>query len=383
MYRPAMKQTSNVPLGMLVATLCLLLPNGGEASSAYSEAMARYRAGDYEQAIRGLKQFLAEEPQAASAAYVLYLLGDTYATLGRADEAIDAFAQAGERYPSSKWATSATYRLGEIRASRQEWETAAEAYARFVELYLENHGDTVGGKVVSGALERIIGCHERLNPGRSRLAIQRDLVKRYEGYPVADAIVLAAGGIVLPPGSNLLRNPGFELDRGAMRLPPLGWEYVGTEPDPGDDADGTLDNSMFEGLPEARSGRLCVGKFTSYGTHRGWLFQSVPVVSGEEYECSAFCMVNGKAEATGRVRLGVDPQGGMEPLAPSVRWTEYEAPREGYRQIGFRGAKAVRATSERLTLFLEFRQDSPLPDNAMLFDDAEVRLLGQEKKTAG
>lgn len=37
---------------------------------------------------------------------------------------------------------------------------------------------------------------------------------------------------------------------------------------------------------------------------------------------------------------------------------------------------AVIAASDRLTLFLEIRQNEPRPDNAMLFHGAVLRFLG-------
>jgi hypothetical protein len=348
------------------------------ASDLYTEAIGRYREGDYEAAISKLREFVAADPRSVSAPYALYLLGDTLVALDLRAEAVDAFAQAVERYPSSKWATSAAHRLAEIHTSRDDWEKAIDGYARFVELYLQNHGGTVAGPVVSEALERIMHCAERLDPGRSEIEIQKGLIERFEDHPLADAIVFAAGGRVLPPGSNLVRNPGFELDREAMRLPPVGWEYLGTDPQPWDDADGTFDHTAFGGVAEPRSGRFCAGKFTSYGTHQGWLIQAVPVDRGKRYECAAFCLVKGTAEAAGTVRFGVDPRGGKDPHAASVAWTEYVSPRDEYEQIGFVGKRAIAAISGALTLFLEFRQNAPLPDNVMLFDDVRVQALDRD-----
>jgi hypothetical protein len=188
--------------------------------------------------------------------------------------------------------------------------------------------------------------------------------------------MVAEGGRFLPPGSNLLRNPGFEWDGEGQILPPVGWEYLGTEPNPGDDADGTLNASIFD-VGEPHSGRFCAGKFTSYGSHRGWILQTIPVERGREYECFAWGRVRGQPDAVGRIRVGVDPTGGTDPHGESVIWSGYASPRDAYEQLGFTGDDAVRSRGDTLTLFLEIRQDDIRPDNSMLFDDACVRLAGE------
>jgi len=175
------------------------------------------------------------------------------------------------------------------------------------------------------------------------------------------------------PGTELLQNPGFEQDGAAFVLPPAGWEFLGTGVDPFDDVDGTLGLTSVPGLlMPPHSGIYSAGKYTKYGTVRGYLFQLVRVRSGSRYECTAWGHVPGTGGSPGRLRIGVDLSGGDDPTLGSILWTDYVSPAGSYTRLGFAGQNAVTATGPWLTFFLELRQPISAPANALLFDDASV-----------
>jgi hypothetical protein len=360
----------------LFTAVLLLLAIPSASAGLWDRGMDRLESGDYEGAAADLEAFARENPGDRNAPRALFLAGDLSEALGRDPQALDLYRRALDEYETGPWVLKCLDRLAPLHRKRKEWDAAENALVRFIEVYLETRKDTVAGPPVQEALDRIVDVRRAENPSLSREDILRSLVDEFSDHPIRDAVMVAEGGRFLPPGSNLLRNPGFEWDGQAQILPPVGWNYLGTEPNLDDDLDGTLNASVFD-VGDPRSGEFCAGKFTSYGSHRGWLFQTIPVEKGGKYECFAFGHVRGESDAVGRIRIGVDPSGGTDPRAAAVLWTEYVSPLGDYEKIGFLGDDAVRSPGETLTLFLEIRQDDIRPDNSMLFDDVCVRLAGE------
>jgi len=360
---------------LFFCTILLFAPFA-PAAGLWDRAMDRLESGDYEGAAADLETFARENPRDRNSPHALFLAGDLAQSLGRNSEALDLYQSAVDEYKTGPWVLKSLDRLAKLHRERTEWDAAQNALIRFIEVYLQTRKDTVAGPPVQEAIERIVEVRREEDPSRTREDVLRSLVADFPDPPIRDAVMVEDGGRFLPPGSNLLRNPGFEWDREAQILPPVGWEYLGTEPNLDDDLDGTLNASVFD-VGEPRSGEFCAGKFTSYGSHRGWLFQTVPVEQGREYECFAFGCVRGQPDAVGRVRVGVDPSGGSDPRAESVLWSEYASPLEAYEKLGFWGEDPVRARTDSFTIFLEIRQDDIRPDNAMLFDDACVKTAGE------
>jgi len=185
-----------------------------------------------------------------------------------------------------------------------------------------------------------------------------------------------------PPGAELLRNPGFEEDGAALVLPPAGWSYAGTGVDPFDDLSGTLGLRTFEPFyTPPLSGAFSAGKYTNYGTVRGYLFQRVAVRPGARYRCTAWGYVPGSGGSPGSLRVGVDLSGGTDPAAEGIFWSQYASPAGMYTLLGFTGENSLLADGPWLTVFLELRQPISAPRNAMLFDDASVTEVGPAPPT--
>lgn len=176
-----------------------------------------------------------------------------------------------------------------------------------------------------------------------------------------------------PPAVELLVNPGFEADGAVLISPPRGWTAINRR----ETWDGTLAAATWGTLTTPpRSGAYCFGKVTDWGRPHLVLYQRVSVERGGRYRCAVYARTPCAHHPghAGRVRLGADPAGGMDPDAPAVRWTEAVSAPGDYVLLSLEGDALVEAATETLTLFLEYRQDQTYPWNGGLFDDASVML---------
>lgn len=167
-----------------------------------------------------------------------------------------------------------------------------------------------------------------------------------------------------------LLNTGFEEDGATFVNPPAYWQDWTLS----ESADGTLDGTSWDNVDTSpRTGALCAGKATDWGSPHLGFYQMASVPAGGAYECTVWyrtpCQ---KPFHAGLVRLGVDPTGGTDPFAGSVMWTSYVSSPAAWQRIGFLGNDAVVSKKGWLTLFLELWQPEYRPWNAMILDDASV-----------
>ncbi|MEL7233880.1 MAG: hypothetical protein AAGK74_05250, partial [Chloroflexota bacterium] len=78
------------------------------------------------------------------------------------------------------------------------------------------------------------------------------------------------------------------------------------------------------------------------------------------------------AASGAKVRVGIDPLGGADPLAERVVWAAFSTPHHVWGNVG------VQAQSEGsvVTMFLYATQDFPLGLNRVYWDDAELVVGG-------
>ncbi len=221
-----------------------------------------------------------------------------------------------------------------------------------------------GKTVVDASTGRVWKTGE--DPDRERIDL-----KLY-GYDLA-VLVFDPPKTIRPPGAAPLRNPGFEEDDASRVFPPrywLGWGDGGP--------DGTLNGMEFDlngSLFTPHSGGWCAGKYTNWGTTQdAGFYQTFEVTPGRTYRCEAWAWTPGVPDARplGEVRLGVDARGGTDWLSAHVLWTDWVSLPDEWTRIGFLEDRPVEALAARLTLFLQYRQPTARPSNAMLFDDASV-----------
>jgi hypothetical protein len=182
----------------------------------------------------------------------------------------------------------------------------------------------------------------------------------------------------LPPdpvlGPNLLFNPGFE--GGSSKITadwdvPNGWEpCVG-------DGDAIIHYEVQTHPPDVKVGNAAARVWQSESMRAAGLMQDVPAEVGAEYQFA----ISGKAWSTndampGRpsdadiaVKIGIDPNGGSDPLAPDVIWCPDLLPRDEYADFVINAvAKAATITCYTLATPRAVRVRSDV-----FFDGASLR----------
>ncbi len=337
----------------------------------FQEGMAHYRNGRYEAAVKALSEVAAGPANSEQRAQALYTLASIHAVGGRENESQAALERLAEVESRSPWAIRGRERLAAVAAEKQDWNRAAELTARFLDLYLAWAYAAIDDAVCREAFGQLVEFEKRLNPDADSQQVIAAVRKR---YPPTTAAGRVAAFLTRPDAAesavNLVINPGFDLDARTVALP-AGWSYEGSDPKPFDDVDGTMEAG---GITRVHNGGYCVGKFTSYGAHYGWLYQQVAAVPGNRYEASAWGFTPVTEDASpGSLRLGIDPRGGTDPKGTTVRWTDPVSSKNDYVKLAFEGPGAILAEGPLMTVFLELKQSRPGPANAMLFDDVSVR----------
>jgi hypothetical protein len=153
-----------------------------------------------------------------------------------------------------------------------------------------------------------------------------------------------------PPGPNLLRNPNFEEDfvrapeefqddEDRVRLRAPDWELWGLNWWTRSGGDGHLNHTPFGAQSVA----------TNWGRIRNAVYQRVRAKEGQTYQFSAWTRVDGPEEKGDWVwrRVGIDPTGGMNPLAKSVVWSTYLSKQETWQEQSVR----AEAAGDAITVF--------------------------------
>lgn len=203
------------------------------------------------------------------------------------------------------------------------------------------------------------------------------------GYRAATSRDLVA--CTRPAGTNLLANPGFEEGTGpSPRSTFPGWiKTTGVDIR-------TSDGGWFWSLKPTNGTWFCQGAVNGSASD-GYIYQRVSgVTPGLDYTFSAWVMTAPRENATwkydvwnnqGRLiylRLGVDPTGGTNVNAATVRWSPRLYSHRRYSHL----ARTAVAQSSNLTVFVHMKGDGvewhnyAVDDCALTHEDIPVRLGG-------
>lgn len=207
------------------------------------------------------------------------------------------------------------------------------------------------------------------------------------------ALALLVAGLVLPAvaqDTNLLQQPGFDdgyTNRGRTDLNiPRRWGlWLAETP-----ADTSWQDHVFafphRAQPEVHGGTASLNLSGGYITFTAAVYQQVVVERGTPLTASAWAWLHScnlardrddnivggicdsSAESGARVQVGIDPNGGVNPLDSDVVWSEPAEPHDRWEQISVEAT----ATGPVVTVFLYGTQDRPSDLNNLYWDDAAL-----------
>jgi hypothetical protein len=178
----------------------------------------------------------------------------------------------------------------------------------------------------------------------------------------------------LPP-VNLIGNPGFEdgavKETGDLTVP-VGWHVWSS-------CSGVIHSELEAHPPQVRSGTFAARVWQSYNTCQMGFYQQVNVTSGKSYQFTAYGfswstgnpVVGSASQATMKMWIGIDPNGGANPLAASIVWSDPQAAMDAY---GIFSISAV-AKSGVITVVLRSAPDWGMARNDTFWDDTSLFMV--------
>ncbi|MFQ3568379.1 MAG: LysM peptidoglycan-binding domain-containing protein [Aggregatilineales bacterium] len=202
-------------------------------------------------------------------------------------------------------------------------------------------------------------------------------------------LALAAAPVAAQDG-NLLQDPGFEGEYTGRGRPdlniPAAWGLWFTET-PRTESWMNLPPVAFPHNgpgPNPRSGARAFNFNKGFATFTAAIYQQVAVPAGATVTGSAFAYLRtcnipegfdncGSSPESGAfTRVGIDPNGGTNPLAGSVVWSASAAPHDQWGQM----TVSTTAAGGTVTLFLYTSQTWPSEINNVYWDDASLIASG-------
>lgn len=204
----------------------------------------------------------------------------------------------------------------------------------------------------------------------------------------------ASAAPALQQSENLLTNPGFEgefVGESDDLQVAAGWTPWWV-PHQAGQPDWQNLRPRFESTAHplrVRSGSVAQSLASFYSTHTGGLYQQVSVPTDADLRFSAFGKgwtsvgddpLNVSVGGTDlRMRVGIDPFGGTDPLSPNVRWSDQVNAADSW--VRFDAYAKARSTT--VTVFLYSAPFDARRHNDVYWDDAElVSLSGEAAATA-
>lgn len=197
---------------------------------------------------------------------------------------------------------------------------------------------------------------------------------------IGSAMRAPVGGIPLATiTDNLLINPGFEdafteRDAGEVKVAE-GWEpwwLPGTRPE-------YKDASPYAN--RIHSGDHAQQFFTTYATHTAGIYQRVNVPVGSTLTFSAYVhawsQFRSGAQGRYRMKIGLDPYGGVDPESSDIVWSDGGnaiQPYDGYTKLSIE----TLARSDRTTVFIWGQAEWAVKDNNGYVDDTALVAVSPE-----
>lgn len=182
-----------------------------------------------------------------------------------------------------------------------------------------------------------------------------------------------------------LLNPGFE--EGFRQVDGIGELTVGNYWEPWWDENAARPEFKRADIAvdarRVRSGSSAQQWFNNYATHTGGIYQRVSGVTvGTTLVLEAWVQAfsssqDNFSQSSGRyrMRIGIDPYGGLDPESPDVAWSNDGNAVEPYDAYQFLRVEAV-ARSDRATVYIWGQAEWPLKHNDAYVDDVRLYVSG-------
>lgn len=103
-----------------------------EARMLYESAYLNYIKGNYDTAITTFRDYLRVAGESPLADNALYWIGESYAAMGKRQDAVNTFTELITRYPESNKKPTALYKIGIIYEEARDLATARTYYERVI-----------------------------------------------------------------------------------------------------------------------------------------------------------------------------------------------------------------------------------------------------------
>ena len=190
---------------------------------------------------------------------------------------------------------------------------------------------------------------------------------------------------ILSPTTDLLYNGGFENEFQKYRnrdrlIVALGWTPWVTQPRPTDVQPEYKRATLAIDPLRVHGGESAQQYFSFWSTHIAGVYQRVMVPANAHLIFSAWGHAWSSEQNAPRpsvnptnmhMRVGVDPQGGIDPLHPRVVWSDEQNAIDDYAPFSVEAD----AQGGRVTVFLYSAPDEPRKHNDVYWDDARLVAL--------
>lgn len=126
-------------------------PKAGEPSEAYRQAKNDFDKGNFDLALAGFQNFIAQYPDASLAAGAQYWIGECWSSKKEFTKAIDAFRRVIKSYPRSDKAPGAKLKIGLSYLNEKNTAKARE----YLNMVIKEHPGTTEAQIAKDRLRKI------------------------------------------------------------------------------------------------------------------------------------------------------------------------------------------------------------------------------------
>jgi LysM repeat protein len=204
-------------------------------------------------------------------------------------------------------------------------------------------------------------------------------------------LMLVAPGALTPARAqgNLLQNPGFDgayTGRGSISGGvPDGWNAWGSFQNSDHENLGVLVRSApYSWRLRARSALPTGGGYQTVAAQRGTtyrfsIYAMIWTCDDEQWQCRDSTHTFSDTSSGGRVRIGIDPNGGTDPYSTGVRWSAFASPFDWGSFAGLSVDAA--ASASQITVFTYYTADKAMRFDDVFWDDATLVAVGSSGST--